>query len=362
MSRGLKIAFVAQLVLLSAAVVFFALRWREQVSDPREPSLPAASAAVDPHRPAAASRSAGTESSSDHATAGDGTAQTSHVGDSSADAASDGSVRAEDAERDEPSDTPEAPKHDRPPAPARPDSPPTGPEVLKTSDGSAAFPSVTIPQRPTDRPGGESLPPAELPKAPPTNATPPAAPAASAETAVGPADDGRQARPSAPSHAPRSPRFVPGTPDRPLRFVRGLEVLADRRGDDRFGAVVEWSGRHRSPPPLLYQVEFSDTYLFGGDTRSRALPFDGRARPASIGSSTRLAVFLPVDSAGVPQPGTAPDRLPEPTRIAGNDAGAVDAAGAAGHHEERADAPSSAAADGRAPHPPQMLYADGACA
>jgi hypothetical protein len=314
LSRGVKIAFVLQLLVLAGAVVVLAVRWREQTSEPPTPAIPAPVSAPDAGPPPGDRLSLGSSQ------AGAETAPSRGIGDDRGGGSTD--ADGTQAER----------------APAEPVLPDEGggPMVL---EASTAIPS------PTPAPNAqEALEPGELRPAP--------EPAVSQRRPPEAARVPQPARaPSRQVHAlpqprPRPARFAPGTPERPLIYVRGLEVWEPDRSQHGSSPIVHWSGRQPVGPARLLQVSFLDTRWFGGATHASSRPFE-RGYQSVAPSEGTLSAFLVIDA---DLPGPEPPQ--RPTLTAGD---------APQTSPDRIETAEAGRGDGPRGPPPSMLYADGAC-
>jgi hypothetical protein len=316
LSRGVKIAFVLQLLVLAGAVVLFALRWSEQTSEPPIPAIaaPASVPGADP------------DPGSDPSAGNPGTEpepnQAPHrIGEEPA----------------PPSAEPDGTAAEPAPDPVLPEDS-GGPLVLEASS-TLPTPGPPTTQKTEEPPEPRALRPAPEPA---HDTSPPTA---------GPAPQPAQARakplPELPGARPRPARFAPGTPERPLRYVRGLEIWQPRPGRYGSSAVVHWSGRQPPAGTVLLRVSILDSQWFGGETRSSSRGFEGGYQSVPRAEEA-LSAFLVTDA-------QLPDsETPQPPTLTADDAPRASSP----DHVETAEAGSG---DGSRAPPPSMLYADGAC-
>jgi hypothetical protein len=151
-----------------------------------------------------------------------------------------------------------------------------------------------------------------------------------------------------PRPARRAPWRFAGTPERPHRYVRGLQVRLERRGPAA-AASVEWSGLAPPVSLVLQQVRLREPRWFGGDSAWSVKPFEDLhwKAPLPQGDGPQLSVFLVGVASAHGISGQALSASASP------DAGAPAETGPAG---------SASPAPPRAPPPPATLYVDGACA
>lgn len=307
MNRYLKLAFVVQLVVLAALVIVLGLRWKAMRDEPVTPTPPIGTSFEAPDEaqrstdPASPMPSTGSSPAPEHP----------------------------------PSVPP--PEIDEKPAPATE----AEPMVLRAST-DAAVPDVPEPE--------PVLPdPVELKNPDPTvesRSTDPLDHVAPAPTGEPEQEAGRSERVSRRSR----PKSFTGTPARPHRYFRGLEVSL-RRAAGATSTVVQWSGRKPPVALVLQHVELPEGQRFGGLSSWSLQPFEGLERHTAVdrgADQPALSVYLvgAASAHGSPEQSlsaSAPDGGARPeAHAAASDGGALPAA------------PSQP--------PPSSLYVDGACA
>jgi hypothetical protein len=285
--RGLKLLFCVQLLALTAVVVFLGVRWTFVSETPVAPEP----------------------------------------------------VGALEQESQQPGVEPDLPEAREPEAPAVATMAPD-PVVLRAS---RAIPDVPSPAPEPVLPEPEDL----RPVTPAFEAPPPPLGELEPPPTLAPERPSPEVATVPPRRARRTLSRFAGTPDRPHRYVRGLQVRLEHRGSAP-AASVEWSGLEPPVSLVLQQVRLHELRWFGGDSAWSVKPFEDLRWKAPVpqADGPELSVYLVgVASAhGIPGQGLAASASP--------DAGASAEAGP--------DA-SASPAPPRAP-PPATLYVDGACA
>lgn len=311
MNRTLRIIFVAQLAVLAVLVVLLGLRWMGRGTPVDSPVdfTPETVTLPSPEVPEAP-------------------------------------LEAESGPELQEAEPLEDPQH-----PAEAEMPADAPEVLRASLSRAqpAEELAPVPPAPppepallTTRPSGEPATPVPASPEPATLETP--------RPAV-----------AVPAISPRPERRVPaflgrGTPERPHRFVRGLEVRWVY-GDDPDQAVVRWSGLKPRVPLTLQRVDYQDPLWFGGTTTASVKPFDDYEfeqsfAPAASRKGARLTIFL---ASGASEADAMTTRSASASEVHGT------GAGPAPTDVQATPLPDLGNPDTGSPLPP-TLYVDGACA